>query len=59
VLRMAVGWLPYQLMLSYAALRAVAREGRGATDWEKTQHVGAHREHDPDTILEASDETAA
>jgi cellulose synthase/poly-beta-1,6-N-acetylglucosamine synthase-like glycosyltransferase len=59
VVRMAVGWLPYQLMLSYAALRAVAREGRGATDWEKTQHVGAHREHEPGTILEASNESAA
>src|SRR5215469_13419262 len=59
VLLLAVGWLPYQLMLSYAALRAVAREARGATDWEKTQHVGAHREHDPGTIREASDETAA
>jgi hypothetical protein len=46
-------------MLSYAALRAVAREGRGATDWEKTQHVGAHREHEPGTILEASNESAA
>ena len=59
VVRMALGWLPYQLMLSYAALRAVARERSGATDWEKTQHVGAHREHEPRTILEASDETAA
>ena len=59
VLLLAVGWLPYQLMLSYAALRAVAREARGATDWEKTQHVGAHREHGPGTLLEASDETAA
>ena len=59
VLLLAVGWLPYQLMLSYAALRAVAREARGETDWEKTQHVGAHREHEPGTILEASNESAA
>lgn len=59
VLRLAVGWLPYQLMLSYAALRAVAREARGASDWEKTQHLGAHRERDPAVIREASDETAA
>jgi cellulose synthase/poly-beta-1,6-N-acetylglucosamine synthase-like glycosyltransferase len=59
VLRLAVAWLPYQLMLSYAALRAVAREARGETGWEKTQHVGAHREHDPGTIREASDENAA
>jgi cellulose synthase/poly-beta-1,6-N-acetylglucosamine synthase-like glycosyltransferase len=59
VLRLAVGWLPYQLMLSYAALRAVAREARGASDWEKTQHVGAHRDHKPGALTEASDETAA
>jgi len=59
VLRLAVGWLPYQLMLSYAALRAVAREARGASDWEKTQHLGAHRERDPRATAEASNESAA
>lgn len=44
VVRLAVAWLPYQLILSYAALRAVARQSRGITDWEKTKHIGAHRE---------------
>ena len=43
--RMAVAWLPYQLVLAYAATRAVGRQMRGISNWEKTQHVGAHREH--------------
>jgi cellulose synthase/poly-beta-1,6-N-acetylglucosamine synthase-like glycosyltransferase len=38
-------YLPYQWALGYAALRAVWRELRGQTNWEKTAHVGAHRQH--------------
>jgi hypothetical protein len=41
--RMAVAWFPYQLVLAYAAARAVGRQVRGINNWEKTQHVGAHR----------------
>ncbi len=39
-----VGFLPYQLLLTVGALRAVYRELRGATNWEKTAHTGAHRQ---------------
>jgi cellulose synthase/poly-beta-1,6-N-acetylglucosamine synthase-like glycosyltransferase len=41
---MALTWVPYQFVLTYAALRAFRRYVRGVNDWEKTQHVGAHRD---------------
>lgn len=41
--RMAAVYLPYQWVLAYAALRAMVRQLRGVTNWEKTRHVGAHR----------------
>jgi glycosyltransferase XagB len=41
--RLALGFLPYQFLLSISALRAVLREYRGATNWEKTAHSGVHR----------------
>ncbi|MEU8824459.1 glycosyltransferase [Streptomyces sp. NPDC048636] len=43
VVRMAIAWFPFQMVLAYAALRAMRREMLGRHDWEKTQHVGAHR----------------
>jgi cellulose synthase/poly-beta-1,6-N-acetylglucosamine synthase-like glycosyltransferase len=43
VLKLAIAWYPYQLVLSYAAVRAVRRQMTHQTDWEKTRHVGAHR----------------
>jgi cellulose synthase/poly-beta-1,6-N-acetylglucosamine synthase-like glycosyltransferase len=43
VVKMAFTWLPYQIVLSYAALRALRRQLAGQRDWEKTAHVGAHR----------------
>ena len=43
VLTMALTWLPYQAVLSYAALRALRRQRMGIGNWEKTAHVGAHR----------------
>jgi glycosyltransferase XagB len=48
-LRLLVAYLPYQLMLGIASVRAVVRLGLGANGWEKTRHVGAHRApaHDP------------
>ncbi len=41
---MALTYLPYQWVLSYASVRATVRELRGINNWEKTAHVGAHRQ---------------
>jgi len=41
---MALGYLPYQGVLAYASVRATLRQVRGINNWEKTQHVGAHRQ---------------
>jgi hypothetical protein len=38
-----VSFMPYQALLGLAALRAVWRQMRGMTGWEKTAHIGAHR----------------
>jgi cellulose synthase/poly-beta-1,6-N-acetylglucosamine synthase-like glycosyltransferase len=43
VVKMALTWLPYQMVLSYAAFRALRRQLAGRGEWEKTEHVGAHR----------------
>ncbi|MGY0060361.1 glycosyltransferase [Streptomyces sp. LZ34] len=43
VVKMAISWFPFQMVLAYAAVRAMRRELLGRHDWEKTQHVGAHR----------------
>jgi cellulose synthase/poly-beta-1,6-N-acetylglucosamine synthase-like glycosyltransferase len=43
-LRLALSYLPYQWLLAFAALRAVWRQARGVNTWEKTAHVGAHRQ---------------
>lgn len=40
---MLLGMIPYGLVLTYAALRAMLREARGERGWEKTVHVDAHR----------------
>ena len=40
--RLIVGSVPYQLLLSTAAVRAAWREISGVNTWEKTAHVGAH-----------------
>jgi cellulose synthase/poly-beta-1,6-N-acetylglucosamine synthase-like glycosyltransferase len=42
-LTMAAVYMPYQWVLAYAALRAMVRQLRGVTNWEKTKHIGAHR----------------
>jgi len=36
-------FIPYQLILGWSSARAVVRQVRRHTDWEKTEHVGAHR----------------
>ncbi|HWA64888.1 MAG TPA: glycosyltransferase [Mycobacteriales bacterium] len=41
-LTLVVGTPVYQLLLGYAALRAVVRESTGDRGWEKTAHSGAH-----------------
>jgi len=42
--KLLLGGPVYQLILAWAALRAVWREARGRKDWELTKHVGAHLE---------------
>lgn len=37
-------FFPYQWVLGFSALRAVYRQVRGASDWEKTAHLGQHRD---------------
>ena len=44
---MAVAFLPFSWLLAVASLRAIIRELRGATGWEKTEHVGSHRTPSP------------
>lgn len=43
-LRMLIAFFPYQVLLAYAALRALVRHVAGVNTWEKTTHLGAHRE---------------
>ena len=40
---MTATFLPYQLLLGISAVRAVWREARSQNNWEKTRHLGAHR----------------
>ena len=40
---LVVSFFPYQWALSVGSLRAVYRYVRGASDWEKTAHLGQHR----------------
>jgi cellulose synthase/poly-beta-1,6-N-acetylglucosamine synthase-like glycosyltransferase len=40
--RLVIGLLPYQILLAYAATRAVVRQARGTTGWDKTTHLGQH-----------------
>jgi hypothetical protein len=42
--RLLVTAVPYQMLVGYAAGRAVLRELRGHSDWEKTPHAGHHLE---------------
>jgi cellulose synthase/poly-beta-1,6-N-acetylglucosamine synthase-like glycosyltransferase len=38
-----LGFFPYQWLLAVSAVRAILRQARKQTNWEKTAHVGAHR----------------
>ncbi len=40
-----VAFIPYQTLLGIGALRAVWRQIRGSSNWEKTAHTGQHRGH--------------
>ncbi len=55
---LVLGTMPYQWLLAFAAVRAVVRERRGETGWEKTAHVGAHRPAQPVTAIEPSHHTS-
>lgn len=44
-LRLIIGTIPFQVFLAAAAVRAVARQLRGETGWEKTAHSGVHRDN--------------
>jgi glycosyltransferase XagB len=59
VLRLSLAWFPYQVVVSYAALRAVGRQLKGVSDWEKTQHIGAHREYLYEPAIEQASDNAA
>jgi cellulose synthase/poly-beta-1,6-N-acetylglucosamine synthase-like glycosyltransferase len=41
--RMPFTYLACQWLIGYSAARAIVRLLRGRTDWEKTEHTGAHR----------------
>lgn len=51
--RLLIAYLPYQWLLSFAALRAAWRQLRGINNWEKTAHLGAHR-HIADVAVAAA-----
>lgn len=38
-----ITYIPYLLVLEYSAFRAVVRYLRSESNWEKTEHIGAHR----------------
>lgn len=42
IAKMALTWFPYQVLLSFAAIRAAVRHTQGKGNWERTTHVGAH-----------------
>jgi len=42
-LTLVVAFLPYQFLLGIGAIRAVYRYLKGASNWEKTAHIGQHR----------------
>jgi cellulose synthase/poly-beta-1,6-N-acetylglucosamine synthase-like glycosyltransferase len=51
-LRLILGTLPYQIILSAAAVRAAVREIRGDRSWEKTDHANAHRDGSAQPVVD-------
>ncbi|HZR40239.1 MAG TPA: glycosyltransferase [Ktedonobacteraceae bacterium] len=47
LLGMTITFLPYQWLLALSATRSVYRHLNGHNNWEKTTHVGAHRQAEP------------
>jgi glycosyltransferase XagB len=45
-LTMVITFVPYQWLLGWSAIRAAYRELLRRNDWEKTGHLGAHRQAD-------------
>ncbi len=43
ILKMAIYFIPYQLILGYSSLRAGYRFLKSNSTWEKTEHINAHR----------------
>jgi len=43
IARMPFTYLGFQGLLGFSALRAIVRNARGESEWEKTEHRGAHR----------------
>lgn len=43
-IEMAITFLPFQFILGFSSVRVLYRELFGLRDWEKTQHIGAHRQ---------------
>ena len=42
-LTLLIAFFPYQLLVGIGAIRAVWRQLRGASNWEKTAHIGQHK----------------
>lgn len=42
-LTLLLAFIPYQMLLGIGALRAVWRQVLGASNWEKTAHIGQHK----------------
>src|SRR5215470_262230 len=40
-----IAFIPYQLLLGIGAVRAVWRQMKGASNWEKSAHIGQHKAH--------------
>jgi glycosyltransferase XagB len=46
-LTLLIAFIPYQMLLGIGAVRAVWRQLRGASNWEKTAHIGQHKVNVP------------
>jgi cellulose synthase/poly-beta-1,6-N-acetylglucosamine synthase-like glycosyltransferase len=46
-IKLVLTFLPYQWMLGISSARAALRELEGNNNWEKTEHLGAHRSDQP------------
>ena len=46
-LTLLIAFIPYQMLLGIGAVRAVWRQIRGASNWEKTTHIGQHKASAP------------